>query len=108
MFEPDSLTFEREGANTSEEYHYQRHLGWLAFHKGPSDNYILFFGGFNTEGNVGLTEYCTAPDFYEKLEKLNKEDPYPDLPYFDLILDIEGIKRNVGLIEQLYYRGTDF
>jgi hypothetical protein len=57
---------------------------------------------------VGLTEYCTAPDFFDKIEKLNSEDPYPDLPYFDLILDIEGIKRNVGLIEHLYYRGTDF
>jgi hypothetical protein len=108
FFEPDSVIFQREGANTSEDYKYQRHLGWLAFHKGPADNYILFFGGFNTEGNVGLTEYCTAPDFFDKIEKLNSEDPYPDLPYFDLILDIEGIKRNVGLIEHLYYRGTDF
>jgi hypothetical protein len=108
FFKPDSLIFQREGANTSEEYKYQRHLGWLAFHEGPADNYILFFGGFNTEGNVGLTEYCTAPNFFEEIEKLNAEDPYPGLPYFDLILDIEGIKRNIFSIEQLYYRRTDF
>lgn len=108
FFEPDSITFQREGANITEEYQYQRHLGWLAFHRGPAQNYILFLGGFNTEGNLGLANYCTAPDFFEKIEKLNKEDAHPDLPYFDLILDIEGIKRNVSLIEQLYYRGTDF
>ena len=108
IVDSDTIRFIREGAGLTEKYQYQKHLGWLAFHKGPTDNYILFFGGFNTEGNVGLTNYCTAPDFYDRIQKLNKKDPYPNDPYFDLILDIEGVKRNVSLIEPLYFRSTNF